>query len=244
MKLGKLPPQRLMSTPALGDYLDKATAWPSVPAQGWEFAVPAPDLSVLGNDQFGDCGPAGALHLIQAQSANTGKLITPATSDALSLYTALTGFNPADPSTDQGVVLTDLLAYWQTTGIAVGSTVHKIEGFASVDISSVAQMRYAAYTFGGLYLGLNLPAACQTAQNWNFGPGQQIEGGHCVILAGQGRAGGKIGTWGMWVPATWQFLLTYLDEAYIVCSEDWVNSQDKSPSGLDLNALLAAMKTL
>lgn len=244
-KGGKLPPKRLMKIPALGDFLNKATTWPAVPAHGWEFAVPAEDLNILGNDQYGDCGEAGALHLIQAQSFNAGKSLVPTTQDALNLYSQVTGFNPDDPSTDQGTVLTDLLTYWKKTGITVGETVHKIVGYASVDISSVQQMRYAAYTFGGLYIGLNLPAACeQNTNNWNFGPGQQIAGGHCVIVAGQGSAGGKIGSWGMWIPANWNFLLSYLDEGYVVVTEDWLNAQGQSPTGLDLSGLVAAMGAL
>jgi hypothetical protein len=242
---GKLPPKRHLKLPALGDFLDKATSWPAVPARGWEFAVPDSDLDILGNDKFGDCAEAGALHLIQAESFNVGRPLIPTTEDTLGLYTALTGFNPNDPSTDQGTVLTDLLTYWKNTGISVGSTIHKIVGYASVDISSVQQMRYAAYTFGGLYIGLNLPAACeQDTDNWNFGPGQQLAGGHCVIVAGEGSAGGKIGSWGMWIPSTWEFLLSYMDEGYVICSSDWINAQEKSPTGLDLDGLLAAMKAL
>ena len=250
-KGGKLPPERRMGIPALGDFLDKATAWPAVPAHGWELAVPASDLNVLGNDQYGDCGPAGAYHLLQAQAANVGQTIVPTTDQALALYTAVAGFNPSDPSTDTGVVLTDLLTYWQKTGIpytaADGSTAtDQIAGYASLDISSVAQMRYAAYTFGGLYLGLNLPAACeQNTSNWNFGPGESIAGGHCVILAGEGGAGGKIGSWGMWIPTNWEFLLSYLDEAYITVSAAFVDgASGKSPTGLDLAGLTAAMQAV
>jgi hypothetical protein len=242
---GKLPPRRRMGVPALGDFLDKATAWPAVPPQGWEFAVPPTDLSILGNDQVGDCAEAGAFHLIQAQSFNAGRALTPTTADALALYSAVTGYDPSDPSTDQGTVLTDLLTYWQKTGVAVGSTVHKIVGYASLDISSVPQMRYAAYIFGGSYLGINCPQQCEDdTSNWNFEPGLKIAGGHCIIQAGEGAAGGKIGSWGLWIPATWEFILNYLDEAYVVVSDDWLNAQERSPTGLDLDGLVAAMKAL
>src|ERR1700679_658027 len=98
-KYGKKEPKRLMSTPALGDFLPKATSWPSVPPQGWEAAVPADALNILGNDLWGDCAEAGALGLIQAMSYNAGRPLIPTTQDALNLYTELTGFDPnAGPS--------------------------------------------------------------------------------------------------------------------------------------------------
>lgn len=243
-KYGKLAPKRKLGLPSLGDFLDKATTWPAVPAQGWEFAVPNSALSILGNDQYGDCTCAGVMHLIQAQSYNTGRPIQPTTEEALALYTAVTGFNPNDPSTDQGAACTDVLNYWKTHGVTAGGQLHKIIGYAAVDITSIAQMRYATYTFGGLYQGINCPEKCQQdTTNWNFGGGLPIEGGHCIIQAGEGAAGGKTGTWGMWIPTSNAFYAGYLDECYIVVSEDWVNQNSgKAPSGLDLDGLLTAMK--
>ncbi len=241
-KGGKLPPKRRMGIPALGDFLDKATTWPTVPPKGWEFAVPASSLNILGNNSYGDCAEAGALHLIQAQQYNVGETLIPTEQDALNLYSAVTGFNPSDPSTDQGTVLTDLLTYWKTTGITIGRTVHKIAGYASLDITSVAQMRYAAFLFGGTYLGINCPQECEDdTSNWNFAPGLPIAGGHCIIQAGEGSAGGKMGSWGMWIPATWRFILGYADEGYVVWGQDFLDLHTgKSPTGLDLAGMAAA----
>ena len=249
-KGGKLPPQRKLSIPALGDFLDKATTWPAVPAAGWENAVPPTAWGMLGNDQVGDCAEAGILHLIQGQAANTGTVLTPTTDQALALYTAVTGYNPSDPSTDQGTVLTDLLTYIQTSGVemtdSTGKTVTvEVVGSASLDISSTAQMRYAGYTFGGNYLGINCPQQCEDdTTNWNFGPGLPIAGGHCIPQEGEGIAGGKIVSWSEVIPVSNLFLMSYLDEGYVVLTKSWVNAQGKSPSGLDLDGLLAAMKTL
>ena len=250
-KLGKLAPKRKLGLPSLGDFLDKATTWPAVPAKGWEFAVPSDALSILGNDVWGDCTCAGALHLIQAQSYNTGRPIQPTTEEALTLYTAVTGFNPnAGPSgnnpTDNGAALTDILSHWKGTGITAAGQVHKIVGYASLDISSLAQMRYAAYTFGGLYLGINCPDACQQdTTNWNFAPGLPTDGWHCIVQLGQGSDGGHVDSWGINIPVSNSFILGYVDEAYCIITEDWISKNSgKTPTGLDLSGLLAAMKTL
>jgi hypothetical protein len=129
--------------------------------------------------------------------------------------------------------------------VAVGGQLHKIVGYAAIDVTSPAQMRYAAYTFGGLYLGINCPQACESGTaNWNFAPGLPIAGGHCIIQAGEGAAGGKMGSWGMWIPASNGFIASYVDEGYVVVTEDWLGAAGKSPAGLDLDGLLAAMKAL
>ena len=85
---------------------------------------------MLGNDQVGDCVIAAMLHYIMAAQANVGKSVTFTTQQALDLYSAITGYNPSDPSTDQGTAWTDALAYWQSTGCCG----HKILGWAAVDI--------------------------------------------------------------------------------------------------------------
>ena len=250
LRLGRKPARRLLSMPALGDFLDKAVTWPAVPAQGWEFAVNPSTWGMLGNDQYGCCGEAGILHLIQGQSSNTGNPLTATTAQALALYSAVTGFDPNDPSTDQGTVLTDLLTYIQKNGVEMNNSTGKpvtveVVGSASLDISSFAQLRYAAFTFGGTYLGINCPQQCvDDTSNWNFSAGLPPAGGHCIPQEGEGAAGGKIVSWGMVIPCSTGFLLSYLEEGYVVITKAWLNAQGKSPTGLDLNSLVAAMNAV
>ncbi len=250
-KYGKRAPKRLLGLPALGDFLDKAKAWPAVPPKGWELAVPEAELDILGNDEWGDCAEAGYMHLLQAQSYNNRRPVQPTLEETLALYTAVTGFDPAaGPSgenpTDNGTALTDLLTHALKNGVTAGGVLHKIAGYAALDVSSLAQLRWAAYTFGGLYLGINCPAECQrNTDNWNFAPGLPIEGGHCIVQLGQGADGGHVDSWGMNIPVSNSFILGYVDEGYIVITEDWIDAQiGKTPTGLDLSGLLAASKLL
>lgn len=254
-KGGKLDPVHKPEHVALSNFLDRATMWPQVPATGWEAKVPKTALSVLGNDMWGNCAAAGALGLAQVQSANAGTLLVPTTKEAIGLYSAVTGFDPnagppGDNPTDNGTVLTSLLNYWQQTGIIISDvngkeTLHQIVGWATLDISSVAQMRWAAFTFGGAYQGIKCPEKCEEdTNNWNFSPGLPIAGGHCIVQAGEGSLGGKSRSWGMFIPTSTGFYSAYLDESHIVVTKDWLNAQEKSPSGLDLDGMLAAMKAI
>jgi hypothetical protein len=256
-KLGKLAPVHKPEHVALSDHMEAATTWPPVPPQGWEFAVPPSEMSVLGNDLWGDCPFAGAYGLAQIQSNNSDPAdpIVPTTAQALALYSAVTGFDPnAGPPgnnpTDQGGVLTDLLTYWQKTGFEVTtrsgkSRLSQIVGWASLDISSFALLRWAGYTFGGNYLGINCPQECQDdTTNWNFAPGLSAPDGHCIVQAGEGSLGGKMRSWGLFIPASAGFMGGYIDEGYIVVSENWLSSQNVSPSGLNLDSLINAMKAV
>jgi len=248
-KGGKLPPVRKPQHVALSDHLSMAAAWQPVP-HGWEFAVPLSEMSVLGNDQYGCCAEAGAYGLAQIQSANStpDDPIVPTTEQVLELYGAVTGFNAGDPGTDQGTVLTDLLDYWKNTGFEVTRRSGKREtsqiiGWATLDISSFAQLRWAAYTFGCSYLGINCPQRCEDdTDNWDFGPGLPIAGGHCIVQAGEGSLGGKMRSWGLFIPASTAFMGAYIDEGHVVVTKEWLNAQGRSPSALDLDGLLAAMK--
>ena len=249
-RLGKLKPRIRMETPSFGDFLPKATEWPAVKPRGWEYAVKPSDLEILCNDKFGDCAEAGAMHLIQVETANTGQPLRGTLEQTLGLYSAVTGFDPSNPYSDQGTDLLTLLEYWKATGITVTDAsgkpyVHKILGWASLDLSSVAQIRYANDIFGGTYLGIKCPQSCMDdTSNWTYVPDSPIEGGHCIDGTGQGSAGGHIISWGLNIPFTWEFMQHNLDEGYVVVSESWVAQQGKSPSGLDLDGLLAAMKAL
>ena len=257
LKLGKKPPRRLLSTRSLGDFLDKATSWPSVAAQGWEYAPVPITLDVLSNDTIGDCVIAAAMHYAQVETANTGNPLTPSAPLAIQTYSAITGYDPSQTDangnnpTDQGTDFeSQLFPYWQKTGIPLldkngKEVLHTIKGFAALDLTSIAQQRYATFTFGGSLLGINCPqSALDNTSNWTYDSTSPIVGGHGINRVGQGAAGGHINSWGLSIPYTNEFSQKLADEMYIVATDLWLNQQGKSPSGLDLDGLLAAMKTV
>jgi hypothetical protein len=243
LKFGRLPRKFNSRTLLLRDYLPKGGLPTPPQAVGYEYAVSDATWaqSMLGNDSVGDCVEAMALHFIMAAQSNVGSRVTFTSDQAIQLYSAITGYNPSDPSTDQGTAITDLLAYWQSTGIYG----HKILAWAAVNPSDIAQVRAAAYLFGGLLAGIEVTSGMMTQfsanQPWNAPFTGPVEGGHGIPILGYGRAGQTCITWARRQQCDLNFW-QLVDELYVVCTEDWINAQGQSPSGLNLEALQADLK--
>jgi len=240
-KLGKLRPKRSRMALPLSNYV-KATALAFPPVRAWERPI---TWGMLANDSIGDCTIAGTLHLIMGWQAvaNAGTPVEFTDQDAIGLYSAITGYNPNDPSTDQGAVETSVLDYWKTNGM-LG---HKIAGYTALDISNTDMVKAAIYLFGGVYIGFDVPAYIMNVPpggSWSQQPGADtsIEGGHCVYLTGYGSQGFTLVSWGATYTANWDFWTAYVDEAYALVSTDWLKQSGQAPSGLDLTGLLADLQ--
>lgn len=243
-KYGKRDPKPHPKTLLLRDYLPKGGLPTPEAKRAWEYHVS--DLtwsqSMLGNDLYGDCVIAMMLHYIMAATATTGQRVTFTTQQALDLYSAITGFDPMNLDTDQGTVITDALNYWQTTG-CYG---HKILGWAALDPSNLDQIKQGISIFGGVLIGTAVTQEMEedfgAGQPWNRFGGNVV-GGHGVPWLGFGRLGQTCITWAkrqQMSPAA----LTMVDEAYCVVTEDWLNAQGQSPSGLDLPTLQTDLQAI
>lgn len=203
----------------------------------FDFSNRLKNLGMLGNDTLGDCTCAGIYHLIQSWCDYNGIDYVPTTDKAIALYEAACGYNPADPSTDDGGVLLDLLKYWKANPVDG----HSIDAYVSVNVHDEAEIQQALYYFGGLYVGVQLPISAQTQDIWDVpllgthGDGEPGSwGGHCIanILAYDSKYVYTI-TWGAVKKMTWKFFETYCDEAYCVLSPDWYGAEKTAPTGFD-----------
>ena len=105
----------------------------------------------------------------------------------------------------------------------------------------------AAWIFGGLYIGLQLPLSAQYQETWDWNgsltgddrPGSW--GGHAVDVVRYGAAGLTVVTWGSLKAMTWSFWDRYCDEAYCILSRDFLDG-DRAPNGFDLAALRADLE--
>jgi hypothetical protein len=239
-KLGKKPVRHDPRTFKLARYLG---ALPPIPAAiDWTGKVPL--WGMMMNDQVGDCTCASAGHLDMLWTSQASQEFIPADADILAAYTAITGYNPADPNTDQGADELSVLNYWRNTGIAG----RKIQAYAQVTLSNVDQVKAAIAFFGGLYAGVNLPQSAMDATvsglNWSNVTDTNIQGGHAIPIVAYDASGLTCVTWGQSQRMTWEWLAKYGDEAYVVLSPDWVGANGLSPSGFNIDQLNQDLKSL
>jgi hypothetical protein len=253
MKLGKLAPKHNDKTLLFSKYL-KADAPPPPPKKVWrEYKIPADAWQMFANDTVGDCTCAAIAHMLMLVTAHTGKLVTPQLSDVLYAYSAITGYDASQTDasgnnpTDNGAAITDVLAYWQQTGLAG----HKILAWAQIDYQNVLTRHQGIYIFGANDIGVQLPAIAQQqfadGQTWDVVPDDGgIAGGHCIVEAGYGKQGSDVVTWGNGQQkATNAWSAKYVDEAYVVITQDWINvASGLAPNLLNLDALVLDLQAL
>ena len=207
------------------------------PVCAWERDIA---WGMLGNDTLGDCTCADVLHhlMLQTSVSHAGSPKTFTTDDAISIYEEVGGYKVGDPSTDNGAVMLDVQNYCKKN--------FPVQGFVTLDIGNMEQIKAACYIFGGVDIGFNVPAYVMGVSpegSWSDNGGDTtIEGGHAVLICGYGRSGFRVVSWGATFTANWAFWAKYVDEAYAWVSTDWIKASGVSPSGLDLNGLLADLK--
>jgi hypothetical protein len=233
--LGKLPARTDVRTLSLAHYVDRSVL-PAPPAT-LDLAGRVPAWPMYANDRIGDCTTAAAGHMIEAwTAAATDRTVEVSDGDVLRAFDAV---KIVDPETgEEGAVELDVLNLWRSTGIGG----HQIGAFARVATADHDLARTAAFLFGGLYIGLQMPISAQDQRVWDWegrldgpdAPGSW--GGHAVDVVGYSETGLTAVTWGALQQLTWSFWDRYCDEAYCIISPDFL-AGGKTPAGFDLEAL-------
>lgn len=217
------------------------------------FTIAAAQTSfpLFANDRYGDCTCAAHGHRILAEERSSQQHeVTLTEKDVLAVYSAVTGFSPEDPSTDNGAYCLDVLNYMRKTGMGRerDGTPHTIGAFAQVRLSDHDQIRRATRTFGGAYVGAGLPLSAQAGVGrvWDEVDAGDVGswGGHCMYVRGWTPDGPVFVTWGQNQKATWKWWDAYVDEAYVVISEDYLRGGKTTPQGLDVGRLKLYLESL
>jgi hypothetical protein len=146
-----------------------------------------------------------------------------------------------DPATgEEGAIELDVLNWWRKHGIGR----HRIGAFARISVHDHRLVETAAWLFGGVYIGLQLPVSAQGRHTWEWsgsltGPDRPGSwGGHAVDVVRYTAETLTVVTWGRLQEMTWSFWDRYCDEAYALLSRDFLD-HGRAPNGFDLEALRA-----
>jgi hypothetical protein len=205
-------------------------------------------VPMFANDRYGDCTCASQGHRVVAMENSSGQREIQLTDeDILRAYSAVTGFNPKDPSTDNGAYELDVLNYMRKTGMGrqKDGTPHTIGAFVAVDWKDHAEVRDAHYVFGGLKVCAGLPISAQHQDVWDVTTGPDAAwgswGGHSMYSPGYTDKGLIDFTWGREKLLTWAWIDEYVDEMYAVISDDYFRRGGKTPQGFSLERLTNAL---
>lgn len=242
---------RLGKTPARKDSVKfKLTKYlltvPTPPVYGHQSLIST--WWMLGNDTVGDCVLAGAGHETMLWNKEAGHDITFTDKSVLSDYSAITGYNPDDPNSDQGTDVQAAASYRKKTGVADGKGQrHKVGAYLAITPGSKTELKQAMYLFSAVGVGINFPASAMTQFNngkpWTVVSKSPIEGGHYIPAIGYDSKYVYIVTWGKVQKASWGFIAKYMDEGIVYLSPEFLTAGE-SPEHFNLQQLNADLSSL
>lgn len=198
------------------------------------------------NDQLGDCVIAEMAHTEGVWTGNANPPPIAFTDSQLtSMYSAIGGYVPGDPSSDQGCDEVTALNYWTETGFCG----HKIAGWLAVDPALAAT---AVWLFENVMFGVELPDAWISPMpgasgfTWGVAGDPDPDNGHSFLGCGWTTTNDiRIATWGMLGTITAAAVAKYAStpsqgELYTALSREAVGrATSKAPNGLDWAQLTA-----
>jgi hypothetical protein len=248
LKLGKTPARRGAVKFKMMTYLKKPEL-PTPPQIFGHQKLIGASWGMLGNDNYGDCVWAGAAHETMLWNKEAGTSASFNNKGVLSDYSAVTGFKPNDPSTDNGTDMQQAASYRRKTGVldSKGKR-HKVGAYLALPPGDIDQLALAIYLFGATGIGIKFPNSAMDQFNagkpWDVKAGAKIDGGHYIPGLGRDKNGNIIVvTWGKLQLMTPAFYKKYCDEVVAYVSKEALKG-DTSPEGFkyaqlvsDLNAL-------
>jgi len=205
------------------------------------------------NDQVGDCVFAAFYNMLAGASKETGKPFEATNPLVLADYACVTGYDPKTGANDNGTNPEDALRYYTQKPLGDQG---RIVAWGEVDRHQITEVRQALQIFGGVYTALALPksAQAQVGDIWSVPllpspdriPGSW--GGHMTITRHIDATKHPMSlwtvTWGNPQQMTEAFWKKYCSAAYFFITEQWVADNGETPSGFDLDQLLADVKEL
>lgn len=217
-KLGKLPAKFPGNLNDLTYYVAGALPTPPV-----HVLIPnVPKWDMLGNDKYGDCGPAGFIHGCQTDAADTKQVEQwPTSQEVIDGYLSYTG------GQDVGVVLSDFLTY--THKQPKGFCGHTVSAFAPINFTDIKTLHTAIWIFDFIYTGITVTKAmmraAMTGQPWTLAHiNSPVVGGHCVPIVAYDDQWLYVITWGTIQKISYPMWHQVADEAWAVITGEFVKA--------------------
>jgi hypothetical protein len=246
VKFGRRAPKALGPHLRLSRYLRATLPTPPTSCDYSSLALSSL-RDIMGNDQFGDCVLASANHVQGVVTGNAGALVQAALTEILAQYTAITGFDPNNPATDQGTDEVTALNWYCAHGFANGV---KPLGWIYVDGSNQVEVRTAIDLFEHLIICAGLPDPWVTpfpngdGFNWDAA-NPNPSNGHSFMAFGFDSSGVKIDTWALFGHLTYGALNAACTTAtgggcYVILTPEMITKgQTKAPNGFAWSDLVA-----
>lgn len=211
--------------------------------------------SIYKNDTLGDCVIACGWHArgVWTGNADGGSPVVATDQEIITDYSDIGGYNPNDPSTDQGCDIGSALTHWSTIGFSDGS---KLAGYLAINPTNVTEVQQCLYLFENAICGAELPDAWTNPFPsgdgfvWDVAGNPDANDGHCWLGMGYSTQGIKICTWGLLGTLTYAGLAEYCaanagGDLYVAISQDQIaKASAKDPNGLDWAQLVTDFDAL
>lgn len=210
-----------------------------------------PNPKMFFNNIYGNCTSAGLGNSLLAVTSLFGTTLDIPETCAVDFYSESTGFNPADPSTDQGGYEPLVLQYALTNGYPTKNYRFR-PIWGSCPVGNRKVIANAINMLGVVYIGVTLyqedEDAISNGQRWTVNPNgnMSVVGGHCVLIWGYTGLGDndwvKIITWGGIVYATWAWIESRMDECHALAWHQLMPADTKNQLGQDWDTLVSLNK--
>ena len=196
---------------------------------------------IYGNDQLGNCVIACAHHVQGVATGNAGVIVHATMNQILADYSAIGGYVPGDPSTDQGCDEVTALNYYCSKGWATNGT--KGLGWLTVDTTNKIEVQTAIALFEHLIICQELPDSYvgpfPSGDGFTWGTGApDPNNGHSYMACGYDSSGALIDTWALLGIETYAGLAELATPAagggaYVILTPDILaKGAQKSPNGV------------
>lgn len=202
------------------------------------------------NDELGDCAIAGSIEEIRLANALRGVTVNFDDDTAVQNYSAITGYSPDDPESDQGTDVHELYDFRQNTGLVDADGVrHKIVAYAGLTPRDWDEMLIALSLFDVVGVGIWVPDYAESqfsaGDAWHLVPGRHANvGQHYIPIWGASdRNTAQLPTWGQETGITAPFYAAENVVAVVALTEEMFTG-GKSPEGVDFDKLAADLNLL